>query len=58
MQEIITKLTSKDDKYDGHCHVKVDIYFTGVGMIDFPTEQEILTLMEEIRSESDSLQTA
>ena len=40
-----------------YCHVKVDIYFTGVGMIDIPTEQEILTLMEEIRSESDSLQT-
>ena len=47
-----------NDKYDGHCHVKVDIYFTGAGMIDIPTEQEILTLMEEIRSESDSLQTA
>ncbi len=47
-----------NDKYDGHCHVKVDIYFTGVGMIDIPTEQEILTLMEEIRSEFDSLQTA
>ena len=47
-----------NDKYDGHCHVKVDIYFTGVGMIDIPTEQETLTLMEEIRSESDRLQTA
>ncbi|MBR3868137.1 MAG: DUF4368 domain-containing protein [Clostridia bacterium] len=47
-----------NDKYDGHCHVKVDIYFTGAGMIDIPTEQEILTLMEEIRSEADRLQTA
>ena len=26
-----------NDKYDGHCHVKVDIYFTAVGMIDIPT---------------------
>lgn len=25
-----------NDKYDGHCHVKVDIYFTAVGMIDIP----------------------
>ena len=29
--------------------VKVDIYFTAVGMIDIPTEQEILAMMEEIR---------
>ena len=38
-----------NDKYDGHCHVKVDIYFTGVGIIDIPTEEEMLSLMEEIR---------
>ena len=39
-----------NDKYDGHCHVKVDIYFTAVGMIDIPTEKEILAMMEEIRN--------
>ena len=38
-----------NDKYDGHCHVKVDIYFTAVGMIDIPTGKEILAMMEEIR---------
>lgn len=38
-----------NDKYDGHCYVKVDIYFTAVGMIDIPTEKEILAMMEEIR---------
>lgn len=38
-----------NDKYDGHCHVKVDIYFTGVGMIDVPTEQEIQKLMDELQ---------
>ncbi|NBK78237.1 hypothetical protein D5272_06445 [bacterium D16-76] len=37
------------EKYDGHCHVKVDIYFTGVGMIDVPTEQEIQKLMDELQ---------
>lgn len=42
-----------NDKYDGHCHVKVDIYFTGAGIIDIPTENEILALMEEIRNEED-----
>ena len=28
----------------------VDIYFTAVGMIDIPTEKEILATMEEIRN--------
>ena len=37
-------------KSDGHSHVKVDIYFTAVGMIDIPTEKEILATMEEIRN--------
>ena len=39
-----------NDKPSGHCYVKVDIYFTAVGMIDIPTEQEILAMMEEIRA--------
>ena len=38
-----------NDKSSGHCYVKVDIYFTAVGMIDIPTEQENLAMMEEIR---------
>ena len=38
------------DKSSGHSHVKVDIYFTAVGMIDIPTEEEILATMEEIRN--------
>ena len=38
-----------NDKSSGHCYVKVDIYFTAAGMIDIPTEEEILALMEEIR---------
>ncbi len=38
-----------NDKYDGHCHVKVDIYFTAVGMIDIPTEKEIRAILEEMR---------
>ena len=40
-----------NDKYDGHCHVKVDIYFTAVGMIDIPTEEEIFLMMEEIKND-------
>lgn len=39
-----------NDKSSGHCYVKVDIYFTAVGMIDIPTEKEILAMIEEIRN--------
>ena len=35
-----------NNKYDGHCHVKVDIYFTGVGLFERPTEQELQTLAD------------
>ena len=38
-----------NDKSSGHCYVKVDIYFTAVGMIDIPTEEEIRTMIEEIK---------
>lgn len=38
------------DESSGHCHVKVDIYFTAVGMIDIPTEKEIQAMIEEIRN--------
>ena len=38
-----------NDKSSGHCYVKVDIYFTGVGMISIPTEDEIIAMMEAIR---------
>jgi hypothetical protein len=42
-----------DNKTDERMYIlapKVDIYFTAVGMIDIPTEQEILAMMEEIRA--------
>lgn len=38
-----------NDKYDGHCHVKVDIYFTAVEMIDIPDEKEILDIINKIQ---------
>ena len=38
------------DRSNGHIRVKVDIYFTAVGMIDIPTEKEISTMMAEIQS--------
>ena len=38
-----------NDKYDGHNHIRVDIYFTAIGMITIPTEKGIL----EIKSNPD-----
>ena len=38
-----------NDKSSGHCYVKVDIYFTAVGMFKIPTEDEIIIMMKEIR---------
>lgn len=38
-----------NDKSSGHCFVKVDIYFTGVGMICIPKEEEVIAMMEEAR---------
>ena len=38
-----------NDKSSGHCYVKVDVYFTAVGMVDIPTEQELLAIMEEVQ---------
>ena len=38
-----------NDKSSGHYYVKADIYFTAAGMIDIPTEEEILAMMAEIR---------
>ena len=54
-REIVNRLIRRievhnNDKSSGHCHVQVDIYFTGVGMVDLPTEQEMLALMDEIRT--------
>ncbi len=61
-RELINRLIQRievhnNDKSSGHCHVQVDIYFTGAGMIDIPTEQEILKIMQEIR-ESHGIKSA
>ena len=40
-----------NDKSSGHCYVKVDIYFSAVGMIDIPTAEEIRAMIEEIQKD-------
>ena len=43
-----------NDKYDGHCHVKVDIYFTAIGMFSMPTEEELREQMAELTELKDA----
>jgi len=35
---------------DGHKHVKVDIHFTAVGIVDIPDQQELMAILEEMRT--------
>ena len=37
-----------NDKSSGHCYVKVDIYFTAVGMITLPDAEQMRALKEEM----------
>ena len=39
----------KSEKVDGRKRVKLDIYFTAVGLIDIPDENEIREMIEEIQ---------
>ena len=36
-----------NDKSSGHCYVKVDIYFTAIGMFSPPSEEELAAEMVE-----------
>ena len=40
---------AQQQKVNGRNRVKVDIYFTAVGMVKIPTETEIKAAMEEIQ---------
>ena len=39
-----------NEKKHSHNTVKVDIYFTAIGLFDIPTEQELLKAGEEIKN--------
>ena len=46
------------EKVNGRNRVKVDIYFTAVGMVSIPTETEIKAAMEEIQRNRKQATTA
>lgn len=39
-----------NEKKHSHNNVKVDIYFTAIGLFDVPTEQELLKAVEELKN--------
>ena len=52
--EIINRLIQRievhnSEKVDGRKRVKLDVYFTAVGLIDIPDKKELRKMMEEIR---------
>ena len=54
--EIVNTLIKRIDVHNPdeklkHRRVKIDIYFTAVGLISIPDEKELLSLMDEIRNE-------
>ena len=42
----------KNEKKHSHNNVKVDIYFTAVGLVDIPTEQQLIDLMNKLKSKA------
>lgn len=38
-----------NEKKHSHNNVKVDIYFTAVGLFDIPTEQHLINTMERVK---------
>ena len=38
-----------NEKKHSHNNVKVDIYFTAVGLFDVPTEQQLINTMERVK---------
>ncbi len=38
------------EKIDGRKQVRLDVYFTAVGLIDIPGEKELIEMMREIQS--------
>lgn len=42
----------KNEEKHSHGHVKVDIYFTAVGLVDIPTEQQLLETIQKIKEDN------
>ena len=43
----------KNEKKHSHNNVKVDIYFTAVGLVDIPTEQQLIEATEKLKCQNE-----
>ena len=43
----------KNEKKHSHNNVKVDIYFTAVGLVDIPTEQQLIEATEKLKRQNE-----
>ena len=56
VNSLIRRIVVHDkEKRDGHRWMKVDVYFTAIGMINIPDEKEILRMSEEIAKDAKKL---
>lgn len=44
-----------NEKKHSHNNVKVDIYFTAIGLFDIPTEQELLRTVEQLQEQKQTI---
>lgn len=44
-----------NEKKHSHNNVKVDIYFTAIGLFDIPTEQELLRTVEKLQEQKQTI---
>ena len=51
VNKLIQRIEVHNEKKHSHNGVKVDIYFTAVGMVSLPDEKEILRIMETIQAQ-------
>lgn len=54
LQTVVNKLIERieihnNEKKHSHNNVKVDIYFTAVGLFDIPTEQQLINTTERVK---------
>ena len=55
---VVNKLTERieihnNEKKRSHNNVKVDIYFTAVGLVDIPTEQQLIEATEKLKCQNE-----
>ena len=44
-----------NEKKHSHNNVKVDIYFTAIGLFDIPTEQQLLQTVEKLQNQKQTI---